>query len=120
VLPAAEPSTHSTAAAISPSLTTPALGSTWLVTPTTATTTPVTAAAATHAHHVPQAPTSPSPLPSGGFAGAQSAGALWTAGMAAILTALLALCLAQMLLPLRLAPARWRPLAFVSLQERPG
>jgi hypothetical protein len=70
---------------------------------------------------VPPAPTVPSPLPgSGGFAAGQGAGGLWTAGMAAVLTALLALWVAQMLLPLRLAPARWRPLAFVSLQERPG
>ncbi len=67
----------------------------------------------------PEAPASPAPAgPSGiGFSGSFA-----PPGTASFLAVLLALCLAPCLRygKVVLMPARWRPVLFVSLLERPG
>jgi hypothetical protein len=67
----------------------------------------------------PSAPTAPT----SGFSAVAGAGAagFWAGGAwAAVLVTLLGCCAASARRPHRLAPALWRPLAFVSIQERPG
>jgi hypothetical protein len=68
---------------------------------------------------VPSAPSAPASGSSGVAAGG-AAGGLGLGGLAAVLAALMLVCAARFVRPLRLSLAVWRPMAFVSIQERPG
>jgi hypothetical protein len=64
---------------------------------------------------VPSAPASGVGVAAGG-----AAGGLGLGGIAAVLIALLLFCAARFMGSLDVSLAVWRPLAFVSIQERPG
>jgi hypothetical protein len=67
----------------------------------------------------PTAPPAPAPGSSGAATGG-AAGGIGFGGMAAILVTLMLCWAASAMRPHRLVPALWRPMAFVSIQERPG
>jgi hypothetical protein len=72
---------------------------------------------------LPSAPSAPAPAPTAaGFAAGGAAGGdgFGPGGWAAVLVALLGCCAAASMRPHRQSLALWRPLAFVSIQERPG
>jgi hypothetical protein len=65
------------------------------------------------------APSAPASGSSGVGAGG-AAGGLGAGGCVALLVALLVWCAARWSRPYRFSLALWRPLAFVSIQQRPG